>query len=202
MTKNLKWLLAALAVGVAAYWYGSPYLALHTLRKAAQAQDLETINDHVDYPQVRESVKGQMAAMLAEEMSHAQAQAPDDPFTRAGAALGGALGMAFLDKLVDALVRPEAIASLVQKGKARQPAASRPQPQSPPASSPAGSAETSIQWRTKRHSLDKLLVSARDEADPGAGWTTLVLQRSGFATWKITEVRMPNLRKAAPADSE
>jgi 23S rRNA A2030 N6-methylase RlmJ len=64
-------LLAAAAAATAGYWYYySPMLAMQTMRDAAQARHAESFNRHVDYPKLRESLKGQMAARVAEQLGH------------------------------------------------------------------------------------------------------------------------------------
>ena len=48
------------------YW--SPILALRSLQTAAQDGDAEAFNEHVDYPRLRDSVKGQFSATLAQKL--------------------------------------------------------------------------------------------------------------------------------------
>ena len=114
-SKAIRYGAVALVLAIAAYWYWSPLLAVHQLQSAAKAGDADTFNDHVDYPRLRESLKGQLTAAFTEHM--ASQQAPDNDFGKAGAALGAMLGMAMVDKMVDAFVRPETVMRAMQEGK-------------------------------------------------------------------------------------
>lgn len=67
-SKALKAAAAAVVVGIAAYWYWSPLLAIRQMQTAARAGDADTFNDHVDYPRLRESLKGQFSAMLTKRL--------------------------------------------------------------------------------------------------------------------------------------
>src|SRR5689334_1640730 len=92
--------LAVAGLALAAYWYWSPFLAMHQMREAARAGDAETFNDYVDYGRLRESLKGQFSARLTEQM--ASEPAPSNEFAKAGAALGNVFAIAMVDKMVDA----------------------------------------------------------------------------------------------------
>jgi type II secretion system protein G len=119
MNKSRKHLLPAVGVlviaGVAAYWYWSPYLVMRQMRNAAVSADADNFNDHVDYPKLRESLKGQLSARIAGELGR-QSRSGNE-FERAGSALGSMLGLALVDKMVDAVVRPEMVMRAMENGK-------------------------------------------------------------------------------------
>ena len=122
-------LVALLAV--AAYWYWSPFLAIREMQFAAKANDADAFNSHVDYPRLRESVKGQFSALMAEQIG--KSTDSKNPF----AALGTMLGLAMVDKFVDAMVRPEVVMRGMQSGQfSLKPSASETGTTSPPESSP------------------------------------------------------------------
>jgi hypothetical protein len=116
-TMNIRISKSALAaafialLAVAAYWYWSPFLAIREMQSAAKANDAETFNTHVDYPRLRESLKGQFSLLMGEQM--AKSTDSSDPF----AAFGTMLGLAMADKLVDAMVRPETVMRGMQSGR-------------------------------------------------------------------------------------
>src|SRR5881628_1524793 len=91
--------VAAALVVIAAYWYWSPLLAIRQMQSAAKAGDADAFSDHVDYPKLRDSFKGQFSAMFAEKMA-AQSNSDND-FAKAGAALGMMLGPAMVNQFVD-----------------------------------------------------------------------------------------------------
>ena len=90
--------VVAVAIAVGGYWYFSPYLALKSMRDAAAAKDADAFNDKVDYPKLRESLKGQMSAAMTKEMDKAKGNG--------FAALGTMLGAAMVNQMVEAFVRP------------------------------------------------------------------------------------------------
>lgn len=185
-SKALKAAAAAIVMGIAAYWYWSPLLAIRQMQSAARAGDADTFNDHVDYPRLRESLKGQFSAMLTKRLGDQPGVSGGD-FGKAGAALGTMLGLALADRFVDAMVRPEVVMRAMQEGKLA--------PQQLPSSSPASGAGTPSdekpKWSTERKGVDKYIAYGGKAEAPVNERIGLVLERSGFATWKLTEVRLP-----------
>lgn len=174
-------LLAAVAGG--AYWYWSPYLDMKRMAAAARQGDADRFNDHVDYPRLRESLKGQFAAGMAEAMGGA---GKDNPM----AGLGAMIGLGLVNTMVDAMVRPEVMMKAMTEGKlAPQKAASQP---SRDGSAPPERAEPS--WAFERRGLDKIISYMVDPEKPTASNSErlgFVFERAGFATWKLTEIRLP-----------
>ena len=194
-TSSTRILLVVSALAVAVYWYASPYWALYVLKSAAERRDAETFNEHVDYPRLRESVKGQLTAFMAGQTKDS-AGAGDD-VGRAGMALGAMLGIAVADRLVDAFVRPEMVMRFMNEARwGGSPTAQDAPPADSPTSPGAGDKPVGrtgkTRWTTERPGVDKLIVYAGDDPTDAGGRIGLVLERSGFARWKLTEVRMPS----------
>jgi hypothetical protein len=187
-SKTVAYGVIGLAVAVAAYWYWSPYLTVRQMRSAAIAGDADTFNDHVDYVRLRESLKGQLSAALAQRMG--EQPASDNEFAKAGSALGAMLGMAMVDRMVEAFVRPEIVMRAMQEGRM----APKKQDARVSDENGSGGAQQPVVWTTERKGVDKLIaygVKATDDKDQRIG---IVLERSGFAHWKLTEIRLPALR--------
>ncbi len=167
-------LIVALA-GVGAYWYYSPYLALRDVAAAVKARDADAFNDKVDYPRVRESLKGQFSAQMAKKIG--------DPTANPLSALGTMLGMAVVNQMVDGLVRPEMVMQMMKEGRVKAD-----KPASAPAD-PPGDGEP--QWVTDRRGADRIIATPRKGSMPAAADELgFVFERSGFATWKMTEIRI------------
>lgn len=270
MNKAQRQLGAILAViaaaAAAAYWYWSPELALREMQRAAKAGDADTFSEHVDYPRLRESMKGQMAAIVTDKLG---AQASSSGL----GALGAMIGLVMVDRVVDAVVRPEVVMSAIRGGRLRSPLenanivdearhtaartdalnletalklyvmdngapptaaqgldalarkpTSAPIPEhwrgyletvpmdpwgrpyryqvedgqpkvsydAPPVAEQARpSQQDEVVWSGERKGTDKYLIYAGTRAEPAATGMVMVLERSGFATWKLTEIRMP-----------
>jgi hypothetical protein len=174
-----KRLFSALVVlvlaGVAAYWYWSPYLAVHQLREAAVAADAERFNEHVDFPRLRESLKSQFAARLSKDQGE-----------QAGNHFGRLLAGVLVDKLIDTAVRPESVMFAMREGKFKIGKHGAQE----------GGQDTSerekVVWTTERHGVDTIIFHAEDEGSARAERMALVMQREGFADWKLIDIRLPD----------
>lgn len=194
-SKALKASVLAVAVALGAYWYWSPFLAIHQLRSAAKAGDADAFNDRVDYPRLRESLKGQLSAAIGDKMAE---DAPRSDAARAGAVLGSLFATALSDRMVEAFVRPEVVMRVMQEGKLLPKTGQgrgRRDRGNPPeeASGPESSRSREPIWSTERTSVDKLILFARDAGQPEEKRTGLVFERRGFASWQLTEIRLPAL---------
>lgn len=151
----------AIALVLAAYWYWSPVLAVHQMRSAAQAGDADAFNDHVDYPKLRESLKGQLSAALVQHLA-SQPQSENE-FAKAGTALGAMLGKAMVDNLVDAFVRPELVMRAMQEGKMVPKGSSPPRPASQTAGGSVGEGRMAVRAQGSRQVHRVCLRAGRGE---------------------------------------
>lgn len=180
------------AVALAAYWYWSPFLALRSMQAAARAQDAATFNAHVDYPKLRASLKVQLAAGMDEKL--ATSVDAHNPL----AAFGKMMGVAVADKLVDAMVRPETVMRGMQSGQFGPPA---PAPGPAASATVAPAATTAPQaakpaWDWMRVGSDKLIAYQMDDSEGADGRKVeVVFERSGFANWKLTDLRLPPVQR-------
>jgi hypothetical protein len=187
-SKLLKSGLLVAALALAAYWYWSPLLTLRQMKSAAVRHDADTFNNYVNYPRVRESLKGQFSALIAAET--VQRHGGDVSAADAGATLGAVFGVMMVDRVVDALVRPEAVMHAMQEGRL----AGAGQPPASPSPSDKSSKGDTPRWVGERKGVDKYVVSASTPGDLPQDRVSLVFERSGFAHWALTEVRMPTVR--------
>lgn len=181
-----------LLVAIAAYWYFSPYLVMRTLHAAADERDVETLNKHVDFPKLRESLKSQLGAAVAQSMKGADG----NPF----AVLGASVGTMMVNGVVEVLVRPDMLMyslrtgmTLGPKREAEGTAPSTAPPAKPkvdPGSQPAQPEQPQEQqWRMERHGPDRVIFHPGTQ-DTGKT-VGMVFDRYGFATWKLTAMQLP-----------
>lgn len=165
--------LIALGLVVGAYWYYSPYLAMNRMATAAKMNDADKFNEGVDYPRLRDSLKGQISAQMAMTVG----KQSSTPF----GALGAMLGMAMVNQLVDSFVRPEMVMEMMKDGKVKTTG---------PSSS--NSSETKdVNWNIERKGVDRVIATAQNKGESESkAELGFVFERSGFATWKLTELRM------------
>lgn len=175
-----------LIAAVGAYWYWSPYVAMSSMKDAAEARDADTFNQYVDYPKLRESLKGQFSAMMTKEIGKQRSGGSE--FEKAGAALGAMLGLAFADKFIDAMVRPEVVMQAMAEGKMQDPTAGR----KPGATgSEARPPEKEVQWSVERKGVNRVVARGAQGEASLSDSPSFVFDRSGFADWKLTEIRLP-----------
>jgi hypothetical protein len=173
-------LVATAAVG--GYWHWSPFLAMRSMQAAAQAQDADRFNQYVDYARLRESLKGQFAAQMAEAFGPGAGSG--DEMEQAGAALGAALGMAVVNKLIDTMVRPEVVMRAMNEARlhADVPEHGR---------EPATGGED-LRWVVQRKGANRVIAYGLDSAQATPEQSVgFVFERSGFARWHLTEIRLP-----------
>lgn len=149
---------AAASVLVFGYLWFSPYLALRGMQRAIQNNDPSALERYVDFPRVRESLKSQFNRALMEEVAKDETSF-------------GALGLAFagpiIDRLVDAYVTPEGLASI---GSGEDP--------------DQGDVSTVREWRLRRRGFSEVIVHSMDNPNDG-----LVMERQGMG-WKVVRLQI------------
>jgi len=186
--------ILALIAALAAYWYFSPYLAMRRIQAAADAGDFETVNEHVDYPRLRENIKAQLHAAIAENMKGKEG----NPF----ATFGADLATVVVSGMVEALVRPVVVIYILRTGRTEPPArpASPSASPAPPASAPKADSNADPKdeprWRLQRQGPNRVVFHRRDAGEDGVG---LVFDRYGFASWKLSGMQLPASALPRPA---
>ncbi|WP_322009194.1 DUF2939 domain-containing protein [Paraburkholderia sp. J12] len=209
-TRPVAIVLIALAIVAAlGYGYASPYVALNRLKTAADARDAATLNEYVDYPALRASLKQQVGELLQRRI---EAQHSSNPLLLFGAVIGAAL----IGPLVDAYATPDGVAALLngmppsgKPGEAPPPAGTTDASATPPApapvntpdnsGTPAASATTAAPPESEQpasrpqttagyRSLNEFVVTWQRSAN-GERYAA-VLQRHGLFSWKLAAVEL------------
>lgn len=173
--------LAAAALAVLYLGVGSANWDLYRLKTAAQEQDSTSFNQRVDYPRLRESLKSQMMGMLGESSQDSWSS---------GAA--SAMGRAFVERMIDTLVRPEMVIRMMsgasEPGTAGFPARGK---------DPDSHLGTELVWKSEWVGLHRMVVQVRSTQDAEKASFSLVLERHGLASWQVVELRLPRPEEAA-----
>ena len=175
MNKKLIGALIAIVVVICGYWYATPYLALNSIKKAAQAGDSDTVSKYIDYPSVRQSFKDQMNAMMAKELMNQD--------TDGFAALGAMLASTMVDKMVDGFVTPEGM-TLMLKGKNLKDA----EQDSRDTQTAETQEESKPEYEAGYTSMNDFEVIIKDQEQSKE--VKLLMVRDGFS-WKIHKIALP-----------
>lgn len=177
--KNVMNRTRALAAGallvVAATSFASPWWTLHRLRDAAARHDADAVSAQVDFPALRDSVKGQLLASISRDVDRADG---NNPF----AEIGRKFAMAVANPLIDAVVSPAGVAAMVEHGKVSiaKPAPESEAPGAEPAREKPHAALHYLGW-------DRFAVTAQDGG-------SFIFRRDGLWSWKLAGIAMPDRR--------
>ncbi|MFM0042859.1 DUF2939 domain-containing protein [Paraburkholderia sediminicola] len=201
-------LIVIVVIAALGFAYASPYMALNNLKRAADARDAQTVNEYVDFPALRESLKQQVTGLLTRRLD---AHGNGNPF----AAIGAMIGVALIGPLVDAYATPDGVAALLNgmpprgnpgerppvPGAAENPpAAAAPAPQPPVAGNTNNGAANNgndatppqppqpPQTTAGYRGLNEFVVTYQHGA--GDARYSAILQREGLFTWKLAAVNL------------
>ncbi|CAE6756292.1 hypothetical protein R70006_03283 [Paraburkholderia domus] len=200
-------LIVIAVIAALGFGYASPYMALNNLKRAADARDAQTVNEYVDFPALRESLKQQVTGLLTRRID---AHGNGNPF----AAIGAMIGVALIGPLVDAYATPDGVAALLNGMPPRgdpgerppapptaenTPAAAATAPDAaPPAAgntaNGAGNSANSAtppqppQTTAGYRGLNEFVVTYQHGA--GDARYSAILRRKGLFTWKLAAVNL------------
>jgi hypothetical protein len=104
------------------------------------------------------------------------------------------LGLTMVNTVVDTLVRPETVMRAMQEGKLLPKKGEPDAPVVPPVDkTPKTDSADKVAWSSAREGVDKYVAYFKQQGEPDDKRIAVVLERSGFATWRLTEIRLPAL---------
>ena len=194
-------LLVVVVVAVLGVIYASPYIALDRLKRAADARDAQTVNQYVDFPLLRGSLKDQVGQLLTRRID---IQKSGNPLAMIGAMIGAAL----IGPLVDSYATPDGVAAILNgippKGDpgekppvppessgamAAAPGTTPAQPPAPAVASPSAQ-KPPPQTTAGYRSFDTFAVNYQHGT--GDARYSAILRRYGLFSWKLVAVELNN----------
>ena len=175
MKKTNVLIRALLAGALLAYTAAGPFITLYQIRSALDARNAGKLSQYVDFPVLRENLKGQINALI---VSKVPASVADNPFGVFGLALAGTL----VDSLVEGYVTPGGLSTLLA-GRLpdvlpqEQTTENETEAPAAPGTSPQFSYDSISQFTMR------LNISAGRDIQ-------LVLTRTGL-TWQLTNIILP-----------
>lgn len=198
-TRGIKAAVVAVLAAVGGLWFAAPYWTVHQMREAAKAGDADRFNAYVDYPRLRENMTTQLAGPAVGTEDTSEGAGRESKNSMGG--IGRMLGRALATGAVQALVRPEVVMRAMQYGQL-MPKKREEDPSAPDGSAPAPSGQDGasashrqddVQWWTERSGLDKVTFYARRSDQPASRKLGLVLERRGWVSWQLTDIRIPSM---------
>lgn len=197
-------LLVIVVIAALGFAYATPYIALNNLKRAADARDAQTVNQYVDFPALRVSLRQQVTGLLERRLGE---HSNGNPL----AALGAMIGVALIGPLVDAYATPDGVAALLNGMPPRgdpgerppaPPAANNPPDAAatPAAPAPGAAAEPTTQPATNTappqppqttagyRGLNEFAVTYQHGA--GDARYSAIFQREGLFTWKLAAINL------------
>ena len=184
-------LVVLILVAALGFIYASPYIVLNRVKRAADARDAQTVNQYVDFPALRASLKEQIAALLTRRVD---IQKSGNPL----AIIGAMIGAAVVGPLVDSYATPDGVAAILNGVPPRgNPGEQPPQAGNAPSASPSGAPASTVaaaQEAPKQppnttagyRGLNTFVVTYQHGA--GDARYSVILRRDGLVSWKLVAV--------------
>jgi len=183
--KTLLGLFFILIVLGAVGFYFTPHISFRNMRLAAENRDAVTLSDYIDYQSLKESLKVNLHARMADKE---QSKQDKDPFEK----MGQAIVSAFINPVVDAFVTPESL-SMMMRGyippvnKSERTSEKKSENASKnKASHEDSDIETSMYYENFNRFV--VIVKNKNSAeDP----IELIFRRDGVIYWKLSAIKLP-----------
>jgi hypothetical protein len=174
--------LLTLGALIVMWFYFTPYLALSSMRIAAQNRDAKTFCTYIDFPLLRENLKSELNAKMLAEMNK-DAKLKSNPFS--GLAL--AMGPAIINNMIDAYVSPAAIERAF-KGDFDSSAAGAQAPEvASQTFNPDFVNEEKGEVTRGYDSFNEFGVSYKPKS---GGSSKLIFERRGLWNWKLANIKL------------
>lgn len=176
--KTWAWAATLAALVGSAMYFGSPFLAMQSLKSAAEAHDAERLERVIDFPSVRESLKGQLNALAARKFSDSP-ELKGNPF----AGLAMMIVPAMVDKAVDGYVTADGIAALIERARAQSSDAR--------GSTVPGHGDTAVaSYSYGFKDIDTFDVTSTSKTDRNAR-VDFIFRRVGVFEWRLVRIGLP-----------
>jgi len=168
-----KIVAAALLAVLGIWFYLTPYHAYSGMTKAAENRDTTALANYVNFPALKESVKANVTAKFTAEIAK---RSDSDP----AAALGAAFASALINPMVEALITPDSLTTMIRNGV-------------PPTGDATGEAAApgSRTEATKGYEgFNRFVVKVRQQNTTREP-VVFVFHREGLVSWKLSAMRLP-----------
>lgn len=172
--------LTAVLLAIAVLLYASPYIALHSIKKALDNKDTAALSQFVDYPVLRENMKAKLMSSMGSKLPSA-ATSSDNPLANIGQAIGGmVIGVA-----VDNLVSPQGVLMMMDSGYfgPKFPSSAQPPADQGASGDSAQDPDKSRSLSLNYQGFDKVRVFRKSAPE-----NAFIFRRDGLMGWKLINV--------------
>ena len=178
MAHVLRSVFLALGLFAGVALAASPLIAAYRLHEAIERGDVPTIEEAVDWPSVRHSLKSSVSQVM---IADAEARRSElGMFRRIGYKIGDAFAPYFVDRMIAKQMTPQGFIDY-----ARQPTAAGSRPPR----------VVDLIERAAYTSLDRFEIDVRDRIDRSRRYRAVFTRK--LLTWTMTEVRLLPPRRTA-----
>jgi hypothetical protein len=132
----------------------------------------------VDFPAVRESLKGQLTTALTQKMNN-------DPEMKANpfAGLGMILMPTIVGRMIDGMVTPDGLAAMARRGKVEAAKAG---------GQAKASVDPDVDYSYDYRGLDRFAVTVASKQTKAGEAPRFVFERRGLFSWKMIRLEIPD----------
>jgi hypothetical protein len=158
-----------LAITLFGTWlFFTPYLAVNSMRSAAEAGDASKLASYVDFPALKENLKTSISAKISEAAKDQQSF------------FGAAIAMAIVNPLIDSLVTPSSL-TMMMKGE---------KPSFDGKSSKSSKSQSDADILMSYDGINRFIVTIKKKNEKEKP-LRLIYNRDGIFSWKLTAIDIP-----------
>jgi hypothetical protein len=183
----MKKIVFAVVVLFFAWFFATPYLALRSIKTAAENQDIQTLSQYIDLPALKESLK----SSLSVKMKTAIARAHDDnPYGNVFGAAASQFAVRMIDPVLDTAITPETIAMLLQGQGKKSPSSGGSEVSANPLARVFPSTDEETRVSAYYVNFDTFVIAFRNNRTDKERFS-FFMKRQGIFSWKIAGVNFP-----------
>lgn len=176
--------VAVVAIALAgAYVYASPYITLHQMKAAVESQDADALSAHINFPELRESYKALFMAQVGELLTSEGTE--NDPFSRAGAAMG----VAMMTAMADNIISPEGVKLALHSGQVGGFQGFGHAGAQSITSEKAQDRSFDLDYTLSYRNWNTVTVTIQSPAGQNS---TVLFSRNGLTNWKLSGLELPS----------
>ena len=183
MSKNQKLYITISLILIGTWLYATPYIAIYSMKQAAEDGNATIFSSYVNFPSLRESFKNTLKAVFNKELMKDSDSA--DGLGNLGKVFGVALVSAMVDPLVDSFITPENISMMMEGKKPEIKDPANPKNKTNPTNENSGEKKPVIHMGYE--GFDYFVLEVKNEKDEVQ--IALLFERKNFVSWQLSGIK-------------